>query len=399
MQAETKSLHQSASSVRPKKDLPPLPNNRVSSSLKLILNSEVDDKDSSSSNQNRSSKTITVPYFQNDTQHSLANSSFTSLSPPKELFGQSGQTPPPLPPVLPPVLRKFTESTLRNITFATNVQPSLPTISPLPPPTHNGQIKPLPPVPSPSPRQIGACPGVQSPALPAITSIPLTSVGTVEGGHMGEIQPLISLQKHGSSLPTLQQLHEQSLQPSLPSKPLAFQMSINTQILPFENNPVSFPNLLTPPPVPLRKSVEREDRIVQPPNEETKELKVGGPLRPDICLDDEPLPVLNVSTITPRIHIALEILKTERSYVKSLRLVINTFLKPLRENPDGIISLESLNVLFSNIERVLDVNEMLLDFLEKRLSEWTDSFQELGDIFVKIVTSLINLVRSLTYNN
>eukprot|EP01103_Thecamoeba_quadrilineata_P000487 TRINITY_DN1041_c0_g1_i1.p1 TRINITY_DN1041_c0_g1~~TRINITY_DN1041_c0_g1_i1.p1 ORF type:complete len:864 (+),score=169.79 TRINITY_DN1041_c0_g1_i1:34-2625(+) len=91
-----------------------------------------------------------------------------------------------------------------------------------------------------------------------------------------------------------------------------------------------------------------------------------------------------------RVRIMMEIVSTERTYVNNLSTVVETFLMPLRKERPGpqMVSQEQLNVIFSNLEEILRTNRLLLHRLETRMNQWTDDYQEIGDIFKQILPFL-----------
>ena len=58
-----------------------------------------------------------------------------------------------------------------------------------------------------------------------------------------------------------------------------------------------------------------------------------------------------------------EILATERDYVRDLKLLIDAYVRPLQRDAQGLRREEVVRV-FSNVEEILDVNELLLGRLE-----------------------------------
>lgn len=75
-----------------------------------------------------------------------------------------------------------------------------------------------------------------------------------------------------------------------------------------------------------------------------------------------------------------ELLETERSYVTNLRIIVEIFLKPLREQ--NILTKIQLSNIFSNVETIYQqVNTPLLEHLEQITSE--DRIAEIGEVFVE----------------
>eukprot|EP00475_Leptophrys_vorax_P007166 TRINITY_DN14543_c0_g1_i1.p1 TRINITY_DN14543_c0_g1~~TRINITY_DN14543_c0_g1_i1.p1 ORF type:complete len:966 (-),score=277.87 TRINITY_DN14543_c0_g1_i1:17-2860(-) len=80
-----------------------------------------------------------------------------------------------------------------------------------------------------------------------------------------------------------------------------------------------------------------------------------------------------------------EMLETEKSYVHSLRQVVEKFLQPLEKlcNTDAeVIPAECVRSIFSSIGGILNVNERFLNSLEARVKDWNDSLG-IGDVFVQ----------------
>eukprot|EP01124_Arcella_intermedia_P022172 TRINITY_DN3251_c0_g2_i2.p1 TRINITY_DN3251_c0_g2~~TRINITY_DN3251_c0_g2_i2.p1 ORF type:complete len:910 (-),score=230.13 TRINITY_DN3251_c0_g2_i2:122-2851(-) len=69
-----------------------------------------------------------------------------------------------------------------------------------------------------------------------------------------------------------------------------------------------------------------------------------------------------------RVYVLEEIIHTERCYVKDLGLIVNAFLKPLREAEPLVISKEEINQMFLNVEAIYLLNRELLGKLESVLN-------------------------------
>ncbi|GAB5358943.1 hypothetical protein AAMO2058_000502300 [Amorphochlora amoebiformis] len=75
-----------------------------------------------------------------------------------------------------------------------------------------------------------------------------------------------------------------------------------------------------------------------------------------------------------RKRVAEEILSTERSYVKSLDILVSVFYEPIckaAESGKAILSKEDINVLFSNITTIRDLNKKFLADLEDKIANYT----------------------------
>lgn len=96
-----------------------------------------------------------------------------------------------------------------------------------------------------------------------------------------------------------------------------------------------------------------------------------------------------------RTEVSKELYATEKTYVESLRIVVEVYLKPLRST-NQIISKSDIKSIFSGnreipcwftcaeIEVILNYNSMLLKDLGDRMENWGTE-QKLGDIFLRIV--------------
>lgn len=95
-----------------------------------------------------------------------------------------------------------------------------------------------------------------------------------------------------------------------------------------------------------------------------------------------------------RKHIINEICDTEVNYVKSLMTLKQSFLEPLKRQ--SVLSQETFNALFSNIEEILDLHIPFSEILQARVSEWNDA-SIVSDIFLQH-TSFIRRYRSYLEN-
>jgi hypothetical protein len=77
-----------------------------------------------------------------------------------------------------------------------------------------------------------------------------------------------------------------------------------------------------------------------------------------------------------------EFITTETDYVASMELVVEVFINPLREKK--LISELNLNLLFSNLETIIQVNKQIVRDLERRMRQ-SQKIQIVGDIFCKMV--------------
>ena len=91
-----------------------------------------------------------------------------------------------------------------------------------------------------------------------------------------------------------------------------------------------------------------------------------------------------------RTNIVQEILWTEQSYVDTLKMVCDVFIKPLKEAADAgtpIVPERQIRVMFPEVQAILMVNVDLLGRLEERVQQWSPT-QTIGDVFLGMVNSL-----------
>ncbi|PRP74759.1 hypothetical protein PROFUN_06620 [Planoprotostelium fungivorum] len=93
-----------------------------------------------------------------------------------------------------------------------------------------------------------------------------------------------------------------------------------------------------------------------------------------------------------RESVAKEILSTEEVYVNYLKLTIEVFIRPLREdlkNKKSILSQEQIQHIFSNMEMIYGFNHKLLEDIKPRVNNWGPS-QSLGDTdYLKIYSGYV----------
>ncbi|XP_075720402.1 epithelial cell-transforming sequence 2 oncogene-like isoform X2 [Rhinoderma darwinii] len=91
-----------------------------------------------------------------------------------------------------------------------------------------------------------------------------------------------------------------------------------------------------------------------------------------------------------RSKFAREILKSERQYVQILKIVRDVYAAPLKaalSSNRAILSIANVQIIFSDILDILQVNKQLLCELTERLQEWGPA-QCLGDVFIKFGSRL-----------
>ncbi|KAM9959600.1 hypothetical protein ACTFIR_000683 [Dictyostelium discoideum] len=81
-----------------------------------------------------------------------------------------------------------------------------------------------------------------------------------------------------------------------------------------------------------------------------------------------------------------EILTTERTYVDNMKILVEVFIKPLKEGEGGI-SKEIASQICGNIPDILLISVELLNMLESKLANWSNS-QTIGDTFNKLTPFL-----------
>jgi hypothetical protein len=89
-----------------------------------------------------------------------------------------------------------------------------------------------------------------------------------------------------------------------------------------------------------------------------------------------------------RNKVAAEIVSSEETYVHNLRVLIGTYVNPLRSvasSMSPILTHDELNKIFSNVEGILSLSEELLNSLKERLKNWNTQ-QRIGDVFLKLVS-------------
>lgn len=87
-----------------------------------------------------------------------------------------------------------------------------------------------------------------------------------------------------------------------------------------------------------------------------------------------------------RTHVVGELYDTEKSYVESLQILVNKYMRPLK-SPDsaGTVDSSLVDEIFHQIPEILGHHEAFLEVLRQRLSCW-DTRQKVGDVFVEAFT-------------
>jgi len=89
-----------------------------------------------------------------------------------------------------------------------------------------------------------------------------------------------------------------------------------------------------------------------------------------------------------------ETVETERTYVKHLSNFVNLVYLPIKKAQKPVIKEENIKSLFSNVEQILSINNMLLNDLEKAMTMWPESriglaFKNIAP-FLKTYTTYVN---------
>lgn len=84
--------------------------------------------------------------------------------------------------------------------------------------------------------------------------------------------------------------------------------------------------------------------------------------------------------ISKRDNIINEIRITEQDYVKDLKIIVDVFITPLKEN--NILQIKQISGIFSNVAVILNINEKLNDDL---LSNPDNNSILIGEIFLGMV--------------
>lgn len=91
---------------------------------------------------------------------------------------------------------------------------------------------------------------------------------------------------------------------------------------------------------------------------------------------------MNPSTKSQRANVILELIKSERDYLKNLKDVTEGYLFPARRHPD-IFTIERINTIFSNIEQIYEFQKKFLSTLESTVI-WNDpASSQVGRCFLE----------------
>ncbi|XP_061457991.1 rho guanine nucleotide exchange factor 10-like protein isoform X2 [Rhineura floridana] len=82
-----------------------------------------------------------------------------------------------------------------------------------------------------------------------------------------------------------------------------------------------------------------------------------------------------------RRHILGSIVQSERSYVDSLRRILQDYRNPLVEMEPKVLSIRKCQVVFFRVKEILQCHSMFQIALSSRVAEW-DTTEKIGDLFV-----------------
>ncbi|KAJ3339061.1 Myosin 10A, isoform D [Gonapodya sp. JEL0774] len=130
--------------------------------------------------------------------------------------------------------------------------------------------------------------------------------------------------------------------------------------------------------------------FVVSPTEAEAMQKLGVDIRTKGKVDDVGKVVLDTSVYDAqelkRQEIIYETLVTEKEYVRDLKIIIDLYLKVMREKK--ILPPKGIAIVFSNIEQILPVNVELLARLEDRRIRSGGIVKEVGDVFLELASYL-----------
>ncbi len=92
--------------------------------------------------------------------------------------------------------------------------------------------------------------------------------------------------------------------------------------------------------------------------------------------------------IVLKAKVVREMLDTEKTYADLLNMLLLMFVAPLRKMAESgrpLISLDDINVMFAQLEKIASFNERLLTKLKYRIEKW-NAEQTIADVFVNIVS-------------
>ncbi|KAF7254698.1 Epithelial cell-transforming sequence 2 oncogene-like [Varanus komodoensis] len=111
-------------------------------------------------------------------------------------------------------------------------------------------------------------------------------------------------------------------------------------------------------------------------SESNPEANLPAPVKSGKLLED---------TADRRKILAGELMLSEKEYMDSLEIIRDVYVKPLKAalaSNRAILSYASVQLIFSDILNILQLNRCFFDELTERLKEWSPA-QNLGDVFIK----------------
>ncbi|XP_073075761.1 epithelial cell-transforming sequence 2 oncogene-like isoform X4 [Manis javanica] len=99
---------------------------------------------------------------------------------------------------------------------------------------------------------------------------------------------------------------------------------------------------------------------------------------------------LQMNSAEKRTRVVRELLQSERKYVQILETVRDVYVTPLKaalSSNRAILSAANIQIIFSDILRILGLNRQFLDNLRNRLQEWGPAHC-MGEIFIKFGSQL-----------
>ncbi|ELW64178.1 Epithelial cell-transforming sequence 2 oncogene-like protein [Tupaia chinensis] len=99
---------------------------------------------------------------------------------------------------------------------------------------------------------------------------------------------------------------------------------------------------------------------------------------------------LPIDSAEKRTRVVRELLQSERKYVQVLEIVRDVYATPLKaalSSNRAILSTANIQIIFSDILRILSLNRQFLDDLRHRLQEWGPAHC-VGDIFIRFGSQL-----------
>ncbi|XP_036078017.1 epithelial cell-transforming sequence 2 oncogene-like isoform X2 [Rousettus aegyptiacus] len=99
---------------------------------------------------------------------------------------------------------------------------------------------------------------------------------------------------------------------------------------------------------------------------------------------------LQMDSAAKRTGVVRELLQSERKYVQTMEIVRDVYVTPLKAalaSNRAILSTANIQIIFSDILRILSLNRQFLDNLRDRLQEWSPAHC-VGEIFIKFGSQL-----------